>query len=93
MGMSTHVVGFIEQTEHWKKYKQAWDACLDAGVPVPREILDYFGGEYPKGTSKEFDLKKASYVREYKADMIEGFEIRVDEIPKSMKVIRFYNSW
>ncbi len=93
MGMSTHIVGLVEQTDLWRKYKQVWDACIAAGIKEPKEVYDYFDGIYPEEDSRIYNLERATYVRKYQNDMCSGFEIRVDEIPEGMKVIRFYNSW
>lgn len=93
MGMSTHIEGFVEPTETWLKYKAVWDACLKANIPTPEEVVQFFNGIYPDDSGKMFNLEGASYVRPYWKEGVEGFEIRVDEIPESMKVIRFYNSW
>lgn len=93
MGMSTHIEGFVEPTETWRKFKQVWDACKAADVDVPKEVLAHFQGIYPDEAGKMFNLEKASYVRTYRGDMVEGFEICVAEIPEGMTTIRFYNSW
>lgn len=93
MGVSTHIVGFVEPTETWRKFKQVWDACNAAGIEVPKEVLAHFHGDYPDEAGRMFNLEKASYVRPFKADMEEGFEICVAEIPEGMTTIRFYNSW
>jgi len=89
MSMSTHIVGFAEPTDEYRKKARAWHACKEAGVDIPDELLDYFeDGPDPNG--HEVDVPKTEWSTDYGA---EGFEVRVADIPKNVTVIRFYNSW
>lgn len=54
MSMSTHVTGFAPADGTWQKMKAAWDACETAGVPVPAEVEEFFGGE--AGAGYEIDV-------------------------------------
>ncbi len=90
MGMSTHVV-FLrsKDDEQYQKYLKVFLACVEANTDLPKEVNEYFGvdGEI------EAPLEVAYKPREWHNEYAEGFEIDVDEIPKGVKTIRFYNAW
>lgn len=90
MGMSTSVV-FLrsKEDEQYQKYLKVFLACKEAGMGLPEEIDAYFGGEDDIDAPLEVKCKPRKWSNEY----AEGFEIDVDEIPKGVKTIRFYNSW
>jgi len=95
MGMSTHVVGFISpDNELYQKHLKVLRACIDAEVSeLPKETAEYFGCEYPEEYLIEEKLETHVPVHEYGADMQEGYEIIVSEIPKGVHTIRFVNSY
>lgn len=101
MGMSTHIVGFIPPDETWKKKKAAYDACREAGVPVPVELSEFFGDEEPDDNGREVDLKprgraKVPGVTAWGADSQEGYEVNLAELAEEypdVKILRFYNAW
>jgi hypothetical protein len=45
MSMSMHVIGFVPPDGTWAQMKAIWDACQAAGVSLPDEVEDFFGGE------------------------------------------------
>ena len=89
MSMSTHVIGFTPPDETWHKMKAAWDACENAGVPIPGAVLDFFGDEEPDPAGVETEIP----AREYHGRDAAGYEIDVSSIPSKVTVIRFVNSW
>lgn len=89
MGMSTHVMGFRAPDEEFKKMRAAWDACEAAGVSIPDEVEDYFGGTSPDPSGVEVDIEAHEWSNEY----AQGYEINVADIPKGLTSIRFYYSW
>ncbi len=89
MSMHTRVVAFRAPDEQWQRMKTVWDACDDAGIDIPEKVLEYFGDEEPDPRGVEIDIHK--YI--WTADMQEGFEIFLEEVPEDVKVIRFYNSY
>ena len=96
MGMSTHVVGFVPPDDKWKKMKNAWDACLVAGVPPPSELNEFFGDEDPDDSGVEIgkpELIKLGAVREWSDDCRSGFEVIIDKLPENVKIVRFWNSY
>lgn len=88
--MSTHVTGFAPADEQWAKMKAAWDACIAADVPVPDEVVDFFGDEEPDPAGVEVELP----LREWNGGLAgAGYELDVSAIPSQVQVLRFYNSW
>ena len=88
--MSTGIVGFVPPDENWQKMKAARDACIAAGLAIPREVEEFFGSEEPDPAGQEVELT----VREWSdGDMREGYELDVSAIPPHVRVVRFYNSW
>lgn len=92
MGISTHVVGFRRADKKWNNMKKIWDACEAAGVETPRDVLKFFDGEDP-GDRPGMEIEIGKAITPFKNDREDGFEIEIDELPKDVKVLRFYNSW
>jgi len=101
MGMSTHIVGFKDRTEH-DKHLRVLEVCKDAGVSVPRETAAYLGDDsegVDPNAWDEYEIEEAlqtslgACVREFNREMEQGYEIVVDSIPDDVKVIRVYNSY
>lgn len=98
MGMSTHIIAFIPDTdETYQKHKKVLIACREAEVELPKATAEYFGYSYPEDCALEeklqFKLQKGVHYRPWSSDMQEGFEIDLENIPKEVKTIRFYNSY
>jgi hypothetical protein len=95
MGMSTKVIGFVsENDDMYKKHSKVLMACIEAGVSnLPKETAEYFGSEYPGEYLLEEKLQTRIPVHEYSADMQDGFEVIVSEIPIGVYKIRFVNSY
>ena len=89
MSMSTHVIGFAPPDDEWKKMKAVWDACDNAGLPIPRKVEEFFGGDPPDDAGVEVKLM----VEEWRDEGREGYEVNLDKVPKHVKRIRFYNTW
>ena len=86
MSKSMHVVGIRPLSQKWKNMKAAFDACRVAGVEVPEEVLGFFKNPDSLG------VRVPITVSEYSGDGEEGYEVCIEDIPKDVKVIRFYNS-
>ena len=95
MSMSTHIKGFVsEENDIYKKHSKVLMACLDAGIEkLPKETAEYFGFEYPEKYLLEEKLEVDIPMHEYHADMVDGFEIIVSEIPAGVYKISFTNSY
>jgi hypothetical protein len=89
--ISTHVVGIRPPDERWRQMKSVWDACKEAGVPVPGEVQEFFDWMEPDPSGVEVPLDTVA--RKWRAEMQDGFEIDVAAIPAGIKTIRFYNNY
>jgi hypothetical protein len=90
MSMSTHVTGYAPPDERWQQMKAIWDTCKVAGIPVPAEVEEFFGGEEPDPAGVEVELPLREWSGTYAGA---GYELDVAAIPSQVKTIRFYNSW
>lgn len=88
MAMSTHVVGFVPTDERWQQMKAVRDACAAAGIKPPAEVDRFFGGKEPDPAGQDVEIPHRGWQDEYR----QGLEIRVEDIPENVKVVRFYNS-
>lgn len=89
MSMSTHVIGFVPADERWHLMRAAYDACRAAGLDIPKEVADFFGGQAPDDAGQEIEIPRHEYI----GDGVAGFEVHLAELPASVKTIRFYNAW
>jgi hypothetical protein len=92
MGTSTHILGIKPPDEDFKKMFKAYKACIDAEVDVPKEVLEFFNYIDPDPSGIVVDLP-ADCKKPYNTDNEQGFEINIKDLPKDIKIIRFYNSW
>ena len=98
MSTSTFVVGIMPADDNYRKMKNVYDACTDAGIPVPDEVCDFFRDEKPDAAGMVIDLDStynggADIAREWSDENYRGYEISVARIPAGVKTIRFYGNW
>ena len=91
MSMSTHIIGFQPPDNEWKKKKDAYNACIDAEIPIPKELDLYFNGEAPDDYGGEISIDNA--VTKWCEEMRDGFEVEIAKLSPNVKIIRFYNSY
>lgn len=101
MSMSMRVQAFKPADDKWRKMKEIWDSCEEAGVEVPREVSRFFGDEDPdpsgvdaggcSGYDEEGDLP--DWITKVNADMTDGFEIDTTKLPKDVTRVRFTCSY
>lgn len=91
MSMSTHVIGFHPPDEKWQKMKIIWDACVNADVSIPKEVMEFFGDEDPDDAGVEVDLDDA--LENFNELGKSGFDVILSKLPGSIDRLRFYNSW
>jgi len=93
MTMSTHVVLLRSKDDPvYQKNLKVLLACNEAGVQVPPEIAEYFGGQ-TDAADPVYPLEIEFEPREWSSEMSDGVEIDIDQLPAGVKTIRFYNSW
>jgi hypothetical protein len=94
--MSKHVVAIRPPDERWLRMKAAHDALVAAGLPITRELDNFFDGHEPdpEGVILPLDPDYVSCVREWSDEfMRDGLEVILSELPPDVKIIRFYNSY
>ena len=76
-----------KNNEEYQKKLKVFKSCLDAGVEIPKEVDDYFGGK-----GKENNIEEPLHVDfgAFDYDPDKGYEIDVDDIPSGVKTIRFF---
>ena len=95
MGMHSYVEFLrTKDNEHYKRMLKIKHACDEAEIDPPEEVDEYFGGdgvdnrdEYP------LEVSGRDIATEYHAEMIDGYEVKVSDIPEGVEVIRFCNSY
>lgn len=97
MSHSIIVKGFVSPDgETYKKHAAVLKACIAAGVSeLPPETAEYFDCS-PREVSEyllEEKLQCTIPTHEYNADMEDGYEVIVSEIPADVHKIRFYVSY
>jgi hypothetical protein len=91
MSMSTHIVAFRPADEKWLQMKSVYDACVNAGISIPKEVNQFFDYSTPDPVGVEVDVTEAA--NKWQDDSREGFEIDIRKLPKDVYILRFYNSW
>jgi hypothetical protein len=98
MGMHSYVVGIKPPDAEFRKMLKAYQACEEAGVPIPKEVDKFFGGERPDeaGVVVRLSPSEKGPVQEWRSeehDTQEGIEVDLRKLSSDIKVIRFINSW
>src|SRR5678815_619900 len=101
MSMSMHCVAVKPPDEDYQRRAAAYMACDKAGIPIPKELDDFFGGEGPDpiGTTQHLGHGDSASTHmhpscaKYTADMESGFEVDITKLPPGTRFVRFYCSW
>lgn len=92
MSMSIHAVGYRPPNEAWDLMKAAWNACQNAGVPIPLDVIRFFNDNDPNIVpGVEVPLGDAAHKIE--GCGYSGYEISLEKVPYNVRFIRVYNSW
>jgi hypothetical protein len=101
MSVGYYVVGVKPPTEEYAKRVAVWQACEAAGVEIPDEVDDFFGGEEPDPTGMVVDLgwvddrkPRHECATEWMAHEGEesGLEIEIAKLPEGVERIRVFLS-
>ena len=89
-----HVYGIVPPDEDWKKMKAVYDACTKAKVAVPSDVDKFLDYEKPDDAGVLIDLTdKCSEVSCPAREMDEVLDLKMSDIPASVKAIRFVISY
>ena len=94
MGMSLCIFGIKPKDEKWNQMMNAYNACVNASVPVPKDVMVFFDYRNPNEMDGlEIDMDNHKSVQKYNDDSQSGFTIEIGKLPKDIKYIRVVNSW
>lgn len=93
--MSTHVVAFTSPNNtEYQKHAKVLKVCLEAGLKqLPPETAEYFGDSYVHESKLDEKLEVEIKHHEWGAEMRDGVEVYLKDIPAGVEKIRFYNSY
>ncbi len=97
MSMFSSIKGVRDLDGKFAEMARIKDLCEDAGVSIPEEVMEYFGGRYREATSylrakmEEVDISCA--VTESHPDSTDLWEVDLKKLPSEVKAIRFTNSY
>ena len=84
MGMYLTVKGVTSPTEKWRMLKCIYDACREASIDPPDEVMDFFGGVEPDEDGVVISLAHHHAVTEIEG----GFDVLLEDLPDAIKIIR-----
>ena len=84
MGMYLTVKGVTSPPETWRLLKCIYDACREASIDPPGEVMDFFGGVEPDDDGVVISL--AHHVAVTETDG--GFDVLLEDLPDAIKIIR-----
>lgn len=90
MSMSTSIVAFRPADDEWQRMKAVWDACQNAGIPMPEKIKEFFGHEEPNEEGVVVDIQATGAAVEWNSGNSSGFEVDLKKIEKGVRFVRFY---
>ncbi len=95
MSMSTGITGYRPKDAEWEKKKSAFQACQDAGIPIPEKLYEFFNGCDPvKEDLHSLEIPIEQAVRQVKGvDMRNIWEVDITKLPAGVRFIRFINSY
>lgn len=93
--MSTHVTAFTSPNNtEYQKHAKVLKVCLEAGLKqLPPETAEYFGASYVDESLLEEKLEVNIKATKFSAEMENGYEVYIKDIPAGVEKIRFYNSY
>lgn len=92
MGMDTNIVGYREADDKFNAMKEAYLACVKAGIEIPDEVEEFFDDKDPTDMVGQ-EVSISDSLEEWEGRCASGYEVDIDKLPKNLKKIRFYNSW
>lgn len=91
MSMSATVSAILSEDETFKKMKAAYDACMEAGVPVPDDVYSFFGGHIPDDNGPEVNVHNT--VKKVEGRGCLNYYVDLSELPENTKTFKFKMGW
>lgn len=97
MSMSTHVIAFRDMDGEFKRILEAKKFCDERHLSYPKEVEAYFrgyAGISENGLREQFlTVNIDTILTRWQDESSAGYELEVTQLPKEVKILRFYNSW
>jgi hypothetical protein len=94
MTPSLRIEGIIPPDTRFLRMKAVWDACMTAGVEVPKTVAAFFDGETPHSDGVKKDLRECISECVCRLSMsgerIDGYDIEISKLPPDIEYIRVY---
>jgi hypothetical protein len=90
MSPSISIEGIVPGDQTYLKMSAVYSACLEAGLRVPVEVLQFFEYEKPDALGMRVNLK--NHIAVTKFGDAGGFEIELELLEPKFKFIRISNS-
>ena len=89
MSVDYYFVGLIEPNAQYEAYKKVWNDCKEAGIDIPKQVLQYFDFTDPNITNGiEVNIEK-EYVVQTHDNHYTAYEIDLKKLPEQFTKIRF----
>lgn len=91
MSRSLVVEGIKPADDKYNRMYAVWKACTDAKIPVPKEVELFFNGYEPNGKGVTISLdEEVAGVSTFSTDWAEGYDIDLNTLDKSIRIIRVW---
>ena len=91
MSKTLCITGYKPVDEKWEKMLSVYNSCVEAEVNIPEEVNEFFEWEDPNN-KPGLSVDMWNVIEKYYNVGESGFELKIENIPRDVKVIRFYNS-
>lgn len=95
--VSTKIFGVVPKNEKYEKMLRVFDACKEAGIKCPEEVMDFFQLEdfcndyIPPRDGMEINLCDSDMIKRTGNAMYRGgacYDIDISQLPEIIKMIR-----
>ena len=99
MSMSYRIEGYKPVDAKWTQMKQAYDACVSAGVEVPKEVMHFFNYEPPAAEGVMIELGRSGNVTFRKGitplnqQYCDGYVVDLKELDPEIRILKFVISY
>lgn len=82
-------MGVTPPDAEFKKMLDAYNACVAAGVEVPKKVYEFFNHSNPDPRGLELRLKEEHGLSKVQY----GFDVELAKLPKNVKILKFVLSY
>jgi hypothetical protein len=94
MSTSIFIRAIKPADEYFMKMKKAFEACINANIRPPQEIIDYFDNQNPHemGVIIDHYSLPEKCREEISKDYEDGYRIDIQSLPNGVRYIEVYSS-